>query len=592
MTVELTHYTKNPILEIEKAASICYDSEPNGDGKIANHCYSSGHQSVFEHVIFSFKISGVSRALTHQLVRHRMASYSQRSQRYCSEDGFDYVVPNSIKNNEKASRAYKKLMWDISKAYANLQDLGISNEDARYVLPNACCTEIQVTMNGRELIHFCNERMCCYDDKTEVLTSNGWKFFKDVQKDDLLYTLNPLTHKAEYSKIKNNFIYFYNGEMVGVKSQSSDLLVTPNHNIYGCFTYDNKMKNNNWKLFRADENDFHNRILVKKDCLDVEGINADTITLKGLTVTRHNQYGSYEREIPSRKVPIKEFLQFLGFYLSDGNVSKSGRHFNIYLTKNKEKIDKYAKILSLLSPNSPQITQDKRGNDKWQLSLHDRVLYEYLKPLGKAKRKYIPKDIFKYNKFILQYLYEGFKDGDMKSDETSYSTISKQLADDFQRLLLHIGYSGSLSVINRVGQSGGLINGRRIVHKNPEYRVSINKTKNTPIIKDFNRNAFYKTKYKGYIYCVEACKNNIIYVRRNGYTCWSGNSCAQWEIRQLANNMKKCIENELDCAEFAKYLVPKCEAGKIKYCPEAKSRSCGRQKTALELLPPQTQNGV
>ena len=95
MKVELINHTKNPIAAIENAASTCYDSMPSGEGKIFRHCYKSGHHSVLEFAEFSFRISGVSRALTHQLVRHRMASYAQRSQRYCVEDGFEFVTPNS-----------------------------------------------------------------------------------------------------------------------------------------------------------------------------------------------------------------------------------------------------------------------------------------------------------------------------------------------------------------------------------------------------------------------------------------------------------------------------------------------------------------
>ena len=93
--VELIKYTTNPVEAIEEAASTCYDSSPTG-GKIMNHCYKSGHHSVLEFADFTFRITGVSRALTHQLVRHRLASYAQRSQRYCKETGFEFVVPPSI----------------------------------------------------------------------------------------------------------------------------------------------------------------------------------------------------------------------------------------------------------------------------------------------------------------------------------------------------------------------------------------------------------------------------------------------------------------------------------------------------------------
>lgn len=160
MKVTLTRITENPILAIEEAASNCYDSEPTGDGKIMKHCIKSGHTSVTEFCDFTFHIEGISRALSHQLVRHRMASYAQRSQRYCSEDGFGYVVPNSIKSNQGAFEEYTELMYTITDIYRLLQEMGIPNEDARMVLPNACETQIEVKMNLRALMNFMNERLC------------------------------------------------------------------------------------------------------------------------------------------------------------------------------------------------------------------------------------------------------------------------------------------------------------------------------------------------------------------------------------------------------------------------------------------------
>jgi len=132
-----------------------------------------GHTSIAEHAVFTFYIEGVSRALTHQLVRHRIASFSQRSQRYVAHDDFDYVIPDQFQNktvtvdgrNIDAIEYFKETMSIIAKRYAALRSsLGdkneSSNQDARYVLPNACETKIFVTMNARELMHFFAERLC------------------------------------------------------------------------------------------------------------------------------------------------------------------------------------------------------------------------------------------------------------------------------------------------------------------------------------------------------------------------------------------------------------------------------------------------
>lgn len=160
MEVKLTRFTGDPIKAIEEAASNCYDSVPDGSGKIMKHCIRSGHTSVTEFCDFTFHVSGISRALSHQLVRHRIASYAQRSQRYCSEDGFGYVTPKSISDSERANYIYNELMEKIEEYYETLQSLGIPNEDARMVLPNACETVIEVKMNLRTLMNFMNERLC------------------------------------------------------------------------------------------------------------------------------------------------------------------------------------------------------------------------------------------------------------------------------------------------------------------------------------------------------------------------------------------------------------------------------------------------
>lgn len=159
MKVTLVQATPNPIETIAQIASICYDSDPKNAMGLVKHLYKNGHHSVFEHIYFTFKIEGISRACSHQLVRHRMCSFTQRSQRYCNEDGFECVLPSSIDDTE-AYWDHNNALTDIRQEYANLQSMGIPNEDARYILPNACATSLYLSCNLRELIHICNERLC------------------------------------------------------------------------------------------------------------------------------------------------------------------------------------------------------------------------------------------------------------------------------------------------------------------------------------------------------------------------------------------------------------------------------------------------
>jgi len=120
-----------------------------------------GHVSVIEHASFTFSIEDVSRALTHQLVRHRIASYTQQSQRYVTYDTLEkYVTPPSITNNAEAKKIFDEALEEISGTYKKLLKLGVPKEDARFILPNAAKTNIIVTMNARELRHFFNLRCC------------------------------------------------------------------------------------------------------------------------------------------------------------------------------------------------------------------------------------------------------------------------------------------------------------------------------------------------------------------------------------------------------------------------------------------------
>jgi len=129
--------------------------------KLINRVISSGHYSTIEHIQVSFAISNVSRACTHQLVRHRHMSFSQKSQRYVKEKGqFDYLIPITIEQDEKLKAKFENFMAEIAKVYEEFTEAGIPAEDARAVLPNACATSMVASLNLRELIHLANLRLC------------------------------------------------------------------------------------------------------------------------------------------------------------------------------------------------------------------------------------------------------------------------------------------------------------------------------------------------------------------------------------------------------------------------------------------------
>ena len=222
MKVKIIAHTPNPEEVIAQAAKLCYSPvgvdeimeklTPEKIEKFVNNLADIGHESPFEHVTFTFAIEGISRCCTHQIVRHRIASYSQQSQRYVKLEQFEYIIPPEIEKDEYAKKIYIEHMEASQDAYDNLTKKLIINkldekypewfgsdeskylylstedlidlkyeianiwgnehkkeynaiekqaiEDARYVFPNACETKIVITMNVRSLLHFFNVRCC------------------------------------------------------------------------------------------------------------------------------------------------------------------------------------------------------------------------------------------------------------------------------------------------------------------------------------------------------------------------------------------------------------------------------------------------
>ncbi|WP_202127742.1 FAD-dependent thymidylate synthase [Clostridium sp. C8-1-8] len=186
LKVKLIQHTPDAEKVIASAAKLCYSSvgidsimdnlNNENTEKFLNMLISIGHESPIEHISFTFAVEGVSRSLSHQLVRHRIASYSQQSQRYVKLSQFEYIIPPSIEENETAKiiyinameesqRAYEKLVFILKDKYIKdgIDDKSAekkSIEDARYVFPNACETKLVFTMNARSLMNFFHHRCC------------------------------------------------------------------------------------------------------------------------------------------------------------------------------------------------------------------------------------------------------------------------------------------------------------------------------------------------------------------------------------------------------------------------------------------------
>ena len=170
--VHLISKPENMLKTIYTACRTCYSAlspydiynSTDDEEKMLNlieRVISSGHYSTIEHIQVTFAISNVSRACTHQFVRHRHMSFSQKSQRYVKEKGqFDYIIPPTIVKNEELKQKFVEFMGEISKKYCEFTEAGIPAEDARALLPNAAASSIVASLNLREMIHLANLRLC------------------------------------------------------------------------------------------------------------------------------------------------------------------------------------------------------------------------------------------------------------------------------------------------------------------------------------------------------------------------------------------------------------------------------------------------
>jgi DNA modification methylase len=348
----------------------------------------------------------------------------------------------------------------------------------------------------------------CYDDKTEILTNNGWKYFKDVTKEDEVITLNPKTHFIEYQKPKEIVQYDNYKKLIHFKTNKIDLCVTQNHKMF--------VKNKNcWILKEADKT--NNSEIMKKNGI-WNGKEQEYFILPKTTQSN----GHYINEIPEMKIPMDIWLKFFGLWIAEGSSfivqnkkSKSYinqiAHFNNdNLQELKSEIDLYFKV----------IWYKKNG----QFRINSKQLAEYLQQFGYCDTKFVPDYIKQLSSRQIKIFLEWYLKGNGEQKRMRCFTVSKRLRDDLQELALKIGISADY-VIEKNKKS--YLNGRLIETKKEGYTISFNTKQNEPqLCQKRNKKHNVKTivDYNGIVYCVEVEKYHTLYVRRNGKTAWCGNT--------------------------------------------------------------------
>lgn len=388
------------------------------------------------------------------------------------------------------------------------------------------------------------DKYCCYSDDTEILTTEGWILFKDLTMKHKVATLiNGDTLVYQHPLEVQH--YDYDGEMYKVKSNQIDLLVTPNHGMW--------VKRHGSKHFRREEaQDIHGKIVQYKK-------NANkTCIMEASKYIRGDKFvlPACNKKDPEKLLDLDAFIELFGIWIAEGYETVNSVRFAANKPRVKKALDRLCVILDYTLCKNQDKEED---NDLNSYRINNSQLASYFHPFSVgAVNKYLPTWVWSLNMKQCRILIDGMTLGDghkMKGTTTRrYDTSSKKLADDFQRLCLHAGYSCNIAIKYKAGHSATIQKGNRkgttITSTVDAYRMSIITTQNEPKVNKNRKTnpADSYVKYKGKVHCCtvlgtdkETFKANqieidgfkrkgmidnggILYVRRNKVSSWSGNS--------------------------------------------------------------------
>lgn len=402
----------------------------------------------------------------------------------------------------------------------------------------------------------------CYDEETEILTLEGWKFIKDIKEDEIVATLNDTTKNVEFHKIKEKIVENYNGNMFFIKSENVDLAITENHNMY-YKKYD--VRKDKDKTYLTPIKDINvNRIKLTKE-FEYKCINnlPNIYKIKGYTYKKKtNNGGDCNMYTGDLELDRKTFYKFLAWYLSDGSTyynEKENKYvISISQTNCKKNIENHTKediqdIIIKLG-FAPTVTdRDIRFNSL--------TLGKFLKQLGTASNKYIPLNIYdEFNKEYAQIFLNEYFRGDGHLDKNGcgkFYTCSEILANQLQQLCFLAGWSAMIYTRNEnlVGEKIQICNKTvKCNYVGYVINVSFNTRNKYPHV-SLKKHKTVK-HYEGKVYCVNV-PNHIIFVRRNGKAVWCGN-CVDQLVRHYTGFVPQ-VQSLRYCSKDGKvsiYIAP------------------------------------
>ncbi len=366
--------------------------------------------------------------------------------------------------------------------------------------------------------------MGCYDEKTEVLTKNGWKYFKNLKRQDEIATLNPKTNQLKYHRPSKIVVYSHHKKMIQIKNRTIDIFVTPEHNMWA-----QKRYKKNWEFIRADSMLANSPKIART--ADWQGKKYD-----------------------------KNKAKFLGIYLAEGSAMKNphGGYQIVIAGVNLKKIKEIQKILDKTGLNW------KRSKDGW--SIYDKALYGELARYGKSYEKYVPSEIKNADKESIKVFLDAYGLGDatmMRGGWRIFYTSSKRMADDIQELLLKMGRVGIIKERNRFGREIWIKN-HWTKQKHRAFEI-IERVKK--IYSYLDKRDTRIVDYQGKVYCATV-PSHIMYIRRNGKPYWCGNTLMYWSqpnaiFRETLGKMKDKLKEsgyvgyiDINCIANARGIYP------------------------------------
>lgn len=366
------------------------------------------------------------------------------------------------------------------------------------------------------------DKFCCFDSQHDILTVDGWKKINEITTNDKVACLlngNTLQYKNP-TQIQS---YDYNGQMYKIKSNQIDLVVTPNHRMYI-----GNRTGSNYKIMKA-EDIYGKRLTYKKNVENYIPSNPiNQFTINGID------------DLPNLVLDIEPWLTFFGIWIAEGCTL---RDWGVSFATHKQRVKVALEQVCLQMNFNIRKHKDKLNDDErnaW--CINDKRLVAYIKPfsLG-AVNKSLPNWVWNLNIEQCQTLIKGMLLGDghtMKNGTCRYDTSSTQLADDFQRLCLHAGWSCNKIVKYEAGHESITSYGEVIKSTKDAYRLTIITKQNNPLVNKniksdgTNRHDSWitfdsddlKDSIKNKVYCCTVPDDGVIYVRRNGYVVWCGNS--------------------------------------------------------------------